>query len=103
MSHQAIITKYFGPTNTRGSRVKATCEAGSITVAWDYALGIEDNHKAAARALISRLGWEGNWVMGSLGPTFVFVCGSRAVGLEVKTPHPQAICPLYLLSVTEEN
>jgi len=100
MSHQAITTKYFGPTNTRGSRVKASCEAGSLTVSWDYALGIEDNHKAAAAALIRQLGWEGNWVMGSLGPGFVFVCGARDA---LRTPHPQAICPLYLLSVTGEN
>ena len=38
--------------------------------------------------------------MGSLEPTFVFVCGARDT---LRTPHPQAICPLYLLSVTEEN
>ena len=103
MSRQAIVTKYLGPTNTRGARVKASCEAGSLTVSWDYALNPEDNHKAAARALIRQLGWEGNWVMGSLAPGFVFVCGSRAVGLEVKTPHPQAINPLYRLTTRRES
>ena len=55
MSRHAIVTKYLGPTNTRGARVKATCDAGSVTVAWDYALNEEDNHNAAARALILKL------------------------------------------------
>lgn len=29
---QAIVTKFLGPTNYRGSRVKATCQAGSVTI-----------------------------------------------------------------------
>lgn len=29
---QAISTKYIGPTNYRSARVKASCEAGSVTV-----------------------------------------------------------------------
>ena len=38
---QAIVTKYLGPTKSRGSRVKATASAGSITLAWnDAALAI---------------------------------------------------------------
>jgi len=54
---QAIQTKYMGPTNTRGSRIKATAEAGSITVGYDHALSSEGNHNAAARALCEKLGW----------------------------------------------
>lgn len=54
---QAIITKYLGPTDTRGGRVKAKCDAGSVTVSWDHALDIELNHRAAALALITKLGW----------------------------------------------
>ena len=48
---QAIQTKYYGPTNTRGSRFKATCAAHSVTVGYDYSLNIDDNHKAACKAL----------------------------------------------------
>lgn len=55
---QAIETKYLGPTNHRGARVKASCQAHSITLPWDHALGAEDNHKAAARTLIMQLGWD---------------------------------------------
>jgi hypothetical protein len=35
---QAIETKYMGPTNTRGSRIKATAAAGSVMVPFDYQL-----------------------------------------------------------------
>lgn len=54
---QAIITKYLGATDFRGARVKATCQVGSITLSWDYALNFEQNHDAAARALANKLGW----------------------------------------------
>jgi hypothetical protein len=54
---QAIETKFLGPTNFRGSRIKASAQAGSITVSYDHALSSEENHTAAARALASKLGW----------------------------------------------
>lgn len=47
----AIVTKFLGPTNTRGSRVKATTPSGqSVTIGWDHALDSDANHtRAAAR------------------------------------------------------
>lgn len=60
---QAIETKYFGSSNVKGSRIKATAEAGSVTVGYDHALDSEGNHKAAAMALQFKMGWipsEGN-------------------------------------------
>ncbi len=54
---QAITTKFVNPTDTKGSRIKATAEAGSVTVAWDYDLNTEGNHTAAAKALCAKLGW----------------------------------------------
>lgn len=63
---QAITTKYLGPTDTKGSRVKATAAAGSITVHWDYELNESRNHLAAARALADKFGWSGEWVAGGL-------------------------------------
>lgn len=77
---QAIETKYLGPTNSRGSRVKATCEAGSITLSWDDALNPSDNHDAAARALILSLEWDsaarGAWYRGATKGSagYVYVC-----------------------------
>jgi hypothetical protein len=56
---QAIKTHYLPCTNSHGSRVKATAEAGSITVDWDHSLNIEENHIAAAEALRVKLDWVG--------------------------------------------
>lgn len=55
---QAITTKYLGPTNSRGSRVKASAQAGSITVEWDDALNPPDNHAAAALAFAQKYDWD---------------------------------------------
>lgn len=63
---QAIVTKYIGPTNTRGSRVKATAAAGTITLPWADNLNSEENHSAAARALANKFGWGGAWHGGGL-------------------------------------
>jgi hypothetical protein len=61
MAYQAIVTKFLGPTDTRGSRVKATCEAGSLTLGWDHSLNSEANHRRAAEALCAKLGWTGEF------------------------------------------
>ena len=66
---QAIITQYSGPTNSRGSRFKATAEGGrgtplTVTVPYDYALNSSENHAAVARALAEKYNWSGRWVGG---------------------------------------
>lgn len=63
---QAIVTKYLGPTNHRAARVKASAQAGSVTVSWDHALGISENHIAAAKAFAEKYQWVGSWVGGGL-------------------------------------
>ena len=55
---QAIITKYIGPTNTRGARIKASCQRGSITIAWYYALNADENHAEAKNALVEKFAKE---------------------------------------------
>ncbi len=47
----AIVTKYLGPTNTLGSRVKATDGTNSVLLPYDHRLTPDGNHYAAARAL----------------------------------------------------
>lgn len=56
---QAIETKYIGPTNTKGARIKASCEAGTITIPYphDAPFGVEGAHLVAARALCQKLEW----------------------------------------------
>lgn len=74
---QAIVTRFHGPTNSRGSRVTARTDAGRLTVQWDYALG-QGTHAKAAKALATRLGWDGEfhegWLPGTRGDrVFVLV------------------------------
>lgn len=73
--YQAIQTRYIGPTNYRGSRVKATAEAGSVTLSWDNALNATDNHRIAAETLADKYGWPKNMIGGALpgGPGYVWV------------------------------
>ncbi len=71
---KAIKTVYLGPTNTKGSRVKASAEGGSsVILAWDHALDAVDNHKAAAKALCEKLGWTGKLATGGLSDCYVHV------------------------------
>ncbi len=63
---QAIETKYLGPTNFRGARIKASAQAGSVTVPYDHALNVEGNHDAACKALVRKWGWFGSWIRGAL-------------------------------------
>lgn len=63
---QAIQTKYFGPTNFRGARIKAKCEALSRTYHYDHSLNLQENHEVAAKMLQAELGWEGFFETGGL-------------------------------------
>lgn len=55
---QAIVTKYLPATNTKGARIKASCEAGSVTISYPHEAqrGVEA-HATAMRALAAKLGW----------------------------------------------
>lgn len=79
---QAIETRYLGPTNNRGGRIKATAWAGSVTVPYAYELSTEDAHRAAAETLIAKFGWKGTYAQGGnvngTGYYFVNVEGSNA-------------------------
>lgn len=58
--YQAIVTKFLGPTNFRGSRIKVKAYAGSKTYSWDYALNVEQNHSRAAQSFAKHMGWLGD-------------------------------------------
>jgi hypothetical protein len=80
---QAIETRYLGATNTKGGRIKATAWAGSITIGYNHALDTQDNHRAAANALIAKMGWNGTYAQGGNakgdgGYYFVNVEGTNA-------------------------
>jgi hypothetical protein len=64
---QAIQTRYIGPTNYRGSRVVAWCEAGKLIHQWDHSLNVDQNHREAARKLADKLGWIGGYYSEMVG------------------------------------
>lgn len=56
----SIRTRYLGPTNFRGPRIKVTVAGGTetVTVPWDHAIDSGENHERAARKLmVDVLGW----------------------------------------------
>ena len=65
---KAIVTKYHGPGNVRGSRISASdCDHNKVILSVDNALGIEDNHDRAAWALCKKMGWtEHNLMRGGM-------------------------------------
>lgn len=83
---QAIVTKYLAPTNTRGSRVKATAAAGSITIPYDYAGNANSVHAKAAKALAEKFGWSGVYVAGGMpaedGNVYVDATVSPPMGVD---------------------
>lgn len=85
---QAIETKFLGPTNTKGARVKASAQAGSVTIPFDYESWVEQAHDQALRALVAKLGWWGVWARGSKadGTGSVYVRISRP--RDIRTPPP---------------
>lgn len=73
---KAITTKFIGPTNTRGSRVKACDMDGNCAVVpYEYASNPEEAHQAAAEALKRKMNWTGKLTGGAIksGYAFVFV------------------------------
>lgn len=55
---QAIQVKYLGPTNNKGSRVKAwSYSKQSVTMNMDNSKSIEENKRKAAIVLLSKLEW----------------------------------------------
>lgn len=87
----AILTKYLGPTNYRGARIKAYTESGiTETVYWDHAKTIEENHTAAAEALAEKMTWAGEWVGGGtvLGYAFVNSTACFQARFKIKREEP---------------
>ena len=64
---KAIVTKYHGPSNVKGSRYSATAEGGNrIIQSADDRVGTEENHALAALALCIKREWKGELVPGGL-------------------------------------
>lgn len=85
---QAIVTKYLGPTNFLGARVKASAQAGSITVDWKDELDANENHERAAQYLKNKLSWNGKLVGGGMpdgrGNCYVIVSSDSVYSTDVE-------------------
>ncbi len=72
---KAIKTRYLGPTDHRGSRIKATAEGirESVTVPYPHEMNSgPDAHSVAALALCRKMGWDGTLIAGGLDDCYVF-------------------------------
>lgn len=74
---KAIITKYHGPTNTKGARIHAKAEGCPGKWFWYGFNGTDHAHKEAAQAYRDERGWTGAMAGGGLpdqtGYAWVFV------------------------------
>lgn len=77
-ARQAITTRSLGPTQHRGARVVARCDAGTMTVAWDDGLDVWGNHRDAALTLARKMGWGEAWIGGSTRDGYAFVDAGKA-------------------------
>jgi hypothetical protein len=80
----AIQTKYIGPTNSRGSRIKAWTDTGfSTTISYDYGLEDEARHFKAVKAMVESNGldWDlKNMRCGGTKNGYVFCFSHSVVG-----------------------
>jgi hypothetical protein len=84
----AILTKFLGPTNSRGARVKAyrgDDPTVSCTVPFEYADSTEQAHRNAALQLCARFDWLQDGTVLVAGGTrqgyaFVFINASLLAG-----------------------
>jgi hypothetical protein len=55
---KSIRTRYYGPTNTRGSRIVADDGDGNrVTMPYPHELSGDEVHRVVAEALRQKMGW----------------------------------------------
>ena len=94
-ARQAIVTRYLCPTNTKPSRIRATCDRGSVVISFPLEVSGADAHAVAVRSLLAKFaaedGADRSW------PSFDrWVCGgmpqsSKDAYVWVQLPAPDAL------------
>jgi hypothetical protein len=70
---KAIQTKYIGPTNFRGSRIKASDGDGNyLTISYPYELNSTEAHRKAAEMLRDKMKWTGKLIGGGFKNNYYF-------------------------------
>lgn len=83
---KAIMTKYHGATDTKGSRVSASDGDGNrVILSWDNSMNGDENHDNAALTLCARMGWHGPMIRGFHGNQYVYVFTEYRTGVPVET------------------
>ena len=77
---QAIELKFYGPTKSRGPRIKATAQCGTRWTEWDGNQSSDGNFTRAARLFAEHWGWDGRWIGGATENGYVFVRSSGRDG-----------------------
>jgi hypothetical protein len=81
----AIRCWFYGPTDSRGSRVRVarmdcvpSADPNRITVGWDHGVNPSENYRLAVAEYVQRAGWFGSWSVGGTidGAVAVFVPGT---------------------------
>lgn len=71
---KAIECKYIGPSNVKGSRIKAyDCDNNSVTIGYPHELSGEEVYKAAAIKLCEKMKWSTDLIGGGTKNGYVFV------------------------------
>ena len=86
---KAILTKFYGPTNTKPARIKAYDMDGNKNwISWDEAAAMsgqgfreaaadERTHRYAAMQLFYAMGWNGTLIAGAINGGYAFVFASK--------------------------
>jgi hypothetical protein len=72
---KAIITRFHGATNTRGSRITASdSDNNRVSIPYPHELNSEQAHEQVAYALCKKMKWDGVLIPGGLkrGNVYVF-------------------------------
>lgn len=68
-----ITTKYLGPTNNRGSRIKASCAGASVTVSYPHELSGVDCHLEAVKKLAKKINFTGELIIEDTDTGYMFI------------------------------
>lgn len=88
---KAITTKFYGPTDRLGSRIRASAAGvGNLFISLEHELSIDGRHALAAKELAVKYGWHGLWVAGGMpdetGNCYVniadAIAGAQVLGIE---------------------
>lgn len=60
-----VETRFVPAGVHKGSRIRAKCSAGQVTIPYPYELDVYGGHRLAVQALAEKLGFKGEIHMGS--------------------------------------